>query len=224
MPEVSDFLSNFAPMQNIIFDLGGVLLNLDILKTRQAFIDLGITNIDDYFGIGYAGSFFKDYEIGALNDEEFVEAARKLTRPGTTAQAVIDAWNGILLDFPKERVELLQRLGKKYRIFLFSNTNSLHMQSFQKTFREVHGFEMDSLFEKAWYSQIINRRKPDVSAFEFVIRDKDLDPAATLFIDDALVNVEGARAAGLQAIHLAPGKTVQSVLGTNYPFTSSKSI
>jgi glucose-1-phosphatase len=197
-----------VPVQNIIFDLGGVLLNLDTLRTRNAFIDLGITQIDDLFRIGHADSFFKEYEVGAITDEEFVEAARKLTRPGTSPQAIIDAWNSMLLDFPEERVAFLNQLKTRYRLFLFSNTNALHLEEFQKSYRTVYGTGLDDHFEKAWYSHVINQRKPDVAAFEYVISDSNLDPAVTLFIDDALINVEGARAAGLQAIHLAPGKTV----------------
>lgn len=196
---------------SIIFDLGGVLLNLDTAKTRDSFISLGITNIDDLFRIGHADSFFKDYEVGHLSDDQFVEEALKRTRPGTTHQSIIDAWNSMLLDFPAERVEFLHQLRKRYRVFLFSNTNSLHLQSFQKTFREVHGIPMDSLFEKAWYSHVINQRKPDVAAFDFVVRESGLDAASTLFIDDALVNVEGARAAGLQAVHLEPGKSIMDL-------------
>ena len=83
--------------------------------------------------------------------------------------------------------------------------NSLHATKIAFAFAEIGVFDH---FEKAWYSHVINKRKPDVAAFQYVIRDSNLDPAATLFIDDALVNVEGARSAGLQAIHLAPGKTV----------------
>ena len=203
------------PVQNIIFDLGGVILNLDTLRTRNAFIELGITNIDELFRIGHADSFFKDYEVGNISDDEFVEAALKLARPDTTHQAIIDAWNGMLLDFPAERIAFLDQLKTRYRLFLFSNTNALHLQAFQKSYTNVYSRALDDHFEKAWYSHVISQRKPDVKAFEYVIQDMQLDAAATLFIDDALVNVEGARAAGMQAIHLTPGKTI---LDLNFEF------
>jgi glucose-1-phosphatase len=198
-------------VQNIIFDLGGVLLNLDVQLTRDAFIELGVNQINDLFRIGHAASFFKEYEIGAINDEEFVESARKLARPGTTSQQIIDAWNKMLLDFPAERVHFLNRLKDKYRLFLFSNTNAIHLEYFQKDYHTVYGQQLDDHFEKAWYSHVINQRKPDVAAFQYVIQDKNLDAATTLFIDDALVNVEGARQAGLQGIHLTDGKTVLDI-------------
>jgi glucose-1-phosphatase len=197
-----------APVKNIIFDLGGVLLNLDVAQTRDAFIKLGLTQIDELFRIGHAASFFKDYEVGTISDEEFVEKARQLSLPGTTNNQVTDAWNVMLLDFPVERVQLLDRLKSKYRLFLFSNTNAIHLKAFHKSYQDVYGKAMDDLFEKAYYSHVISQRKPDVAAFEYVINDSKLNAAETLFIDDALVNVEGAREAGLQAIHLTDGKTV----------------
>ena len=197
-----------APVKNIIFDLGGVLLNLDVAQTRNAFIKLGLKQIDELFRIGHAEGFFKDYEVGAISDEEFVEKARQLSLPGTSSSQVIDAWNVMLLDFPAERVQFLDQLKNKYRLFLFSNTNAIHLKYFHKSYQDVYGKAMDDLFEKAYYSHVISHRKPDVAAFEYVINDSKLNAAETLFIDDALVNVEGARLAGLQAIHLTGGKTI----------------
>ena len=197
-----------APVKNIIFDLGGVLLNLDVAQTREAFIKLGVTQIDDLFRLGHAASFFREYEVGTISDEEFVEKTRQLAVPGTTHNQIIDAWNVMLLDFPAERVHFLNELKSKYRIFLFSNTNAIHLQAFQKSYQQVYGTALDDHFEKAWYSHVINQRKPDVAAFQYVIKDGRIDAPETLFIDDALVNIEGAREAGLQAIHLTGGKTI----------------
>jgi putative hydrolase of the HAD superfamily len=125
---------------------------------------------------------------------------------------VISAWNAMLLDFPKERIDLLAELRKKYNLYLFSNTNAIHLAAFQKTFAETfNGASLDGEFTKAWYSHLIKLRKPDVEAYEFVISDGGLNPAETVFIDDALVNVEGARKAGLHGIHLEPGKTILDI-------------
>jgi HAD superfamily hydrolase (TIGR01509 family) len=197
-----------APVKNIIFDLGGVLLNLDVAQTRDAFIKLGLTQIDDLFRIGHAESFFKQYEMGTISDEEFIEKARQMSHPDTTGNQIIAAWNVMLLDFPAERVEFLNTLKNKYRLFLFSNTNAIHLQYFHKSYQDVYGMAMDDLFEKAYYSHLIKQRKPDVAAFQHVIKDSNVDAGETLFIDDALVNVEGARLAGLQAVHLTGGKTI----------------
>lgn len=197
-----------ASVKNILFDLGGVLLNLDVAQTREAFIKLGVTQIDDLFRIGHADSFFKEYEMGTISDEVFIEKARQLAFPGTTGDQIIAAWNVMLLDFPAERVLFLYELKSKYRLFLFSNTNAIHLQAFHKSYQQVYGTAMDDLFEKAYYSHVINQRKPDVAAFQYVIKDSGIEAGETLFIDDALVNIEGAWQAGLQAVHLTGGKTI----------------
>jgi glucose-1-phosphatase len=201
-------------IQNIIFDLGGVLLNLDIQKTETAFTQMGVKSFKELFALGHAASFFKEYEVGSINDDEFITALQNLAGIQVERAAVIAGWNAMLRDFPAERIELLVRLKEKYRLFLFSNTNAIHLTAFQQTYSDAFGGNLlDTLFEKTWYSHNINRRKPDVKAFEYVLQDAQLVPHETLFIDDALVNVEGARAAGMQGYHLEPGKTVLEIGG-----------
>lgn len=198
-------------IKNIIFDLGGVLLNLDIPKTTAAFEALGAPEFKNLFGLGRAESFLKAYEVGYIDDDQFVTDLQQLTG-GRSRNEVVHAWNAMLLDFPKERFELLASLRKKYNLFLFSNTNAIHLSAFHKTFSDnFNGASLDAEFSKAWYSHLIKLRKPDVEAFEFVISDGQLNPAETAFVDDALVNVEGARKAGLHGIHLEPGKNILEI-------------
>lgn len=199
-------------IQNIIFDLGGVLLNLDIQRTEDAFTKMGVKDFKQLFALGHAASFFKEYEVGSINDDEFITALQKLAGLQFERSEVIAGWNAMLCDFPIERIELLIQLKKKYRLFLFSNTNAIHLTAFQQTYSNAfQGNLLDDLFEKTWYSHSINLRKPDIKAFEYILNDKQLQPHQTLFIDDALVNVEGARAAGIQGYHLQPGKTVLDI-------------
>lgn len=202
--------SIFVSMQirNIVFDLGGVLLNLDFDKTRQAYMDLGMKDFDQHFGLGHAASYFKDYEKGLLTDEAFIQAIQQTIGGEVEASAVESAWNALLLDFPKERVDFLKALSHRYRIFLFSNTNHIHMKYFKKNFMDLYGFAMDALFEKAYYSHEAGVRKPDAAAYQLVLDENNLIAAETVFIDDALNNVEAAIAVGMQGIHLEPGKTI----------------
>lgn len=200
-------------IRNIIFDLGGVLLNLDMQKTDEAFTAMGVKDFRSLFALGHAASFFKEYEVGSIDDEQFIASLQQLAGINAEREAVIAGWNAMLRDFPAERIELLVRLKQQYRLFLFSNTNAIHLQSFQRTYSDTFaGNLLDDLFEKAWYSHSIKLRKPDVKAFEYVLKDAGLDAGETMFIDDALVNVEGARAAGIQGYHLEPGKTVLDIV------------
>jgi len=192
-------------ISTIIFDLGGVIMDIDVKQTLHAFSGLGIKNIHEYFGHGFAASFFSDHEAGRLSDEDFLKEIKKLLTREVSDESVIDAWNALLLRFPPERVELLRSLKSKYRLFLFSNTNAIHYDKFSEIFRRAFGSNLEDLFEKAYYSHSLGHRKPDRTGFDLIIQENGLDPKQTLFVDDALINVEGAIKAGLKGLYLPPG-------------------
>jgi putative hydrolase of the HAD superfamily len=194
-------------IKNIIFDLGGVIINLDNRRTEAAFERLGVTNLRQSFGHGHADSFFKDYEVGRITDEQFIASIRGMGGlEGVTDQEIVDGWNALLLDFPAERIGLLRELGKKYRIFLFSNTNSLHLAALRTIFAETFGSgALDDFFEKTYYSHLLGMRKPEKESYEYILRENGLEGRETLFVDDAIVNVEGAEHAGLKGLYLRPG-------------------
>jgi HAD superfamily hydrolase (TIGR01509 family) len=199
-------------IRNIIFDLGGVILNIDNKLTEEAFVKLGVKNFHEIFGHGHAASFVLEYEIGKITDEEFIAELRKISGLSVSDKEILDAWNRLLLDFPPERIQLLKELKKKFRIFLFSNTNALHVVELKQRHRDAFdNSELDDYFEKAYYSQILGMRKPDTASFLKIIAENNLVPGETLFVDDALVNIEGANAAGLKGYFLEPGKTIMDI-------------
>ena len=198
-------------IKNIIFDLGGVILNIDIKLTEKALEEMGIKNFSQYLHQSHLISFFKQYEVGQIDDSAFIGKIQSLYGNAVTEEAVINAWNALLLDFPPERIELLQRLKKKYRLFLLSNTNAIHYRQFQQQLYKQTGYYLEDLFEKTYYSHTIGLCKPDVAAYQFVINENNLDPAETIFIDDTEVNMSGAKEAGLHVYHLKPGKTIMDM-------------
>ena len=197
-------------IKNIIFDLGGVIINLDNRRTEEAFTALGVKNFRDYFGHGYAASFFKDYEVGKISDLEFIQSIRQLAGLSQVPdQGIIDSWNALLLDFPAERIRLLKELRKTYRLFLFSNTNSLHLTALRQIWNDSFtDGSLDDHFEKTYYSHLMRMRKPDPESFGLILKENDLYGQETLFVDDAIVNVEGAEQAGLKGLFLRPGITL----------------
>jgi len=200
-------------IKNIIFDLGGVIINLENKRTEDAFVAMGVKNFREYFGHGHAASFFREYETGEISDDAFVQSLKKLAGLTVPDEKVIQGWNALLLDFPPERIHLLKELRKHYRLFLFSNTNALHLEALQKTYHLTFGPEegLDDLFERAYYSHLLRLRKPDVASYQHIIKENNLAPGETLFVDDALINVEGAEKAGLKGLHLKPGMTILDV-------------
>jgi FMN phosphatase YigB (HAD superfamily) len=195
-------------IKNIIFDLGGVILNIDLRKTQDAFTSLGVKNIDEVFRMGHVDSFFKMYEAGAIDDAEFIACIQNLAGIKLAPEIVIEAWNALLIDFPPERINFLKKIRSKYRLFLLSNTSALHHTRFHEIFKQHFGGSLDDLFDKAYYSHIIKLHKPDESSYKRIIDENGLNPAETLFIDDSAANVEGAEKAGLKGIHLTAGKTI----------------
>jgi HAD superfamily hydrolase (TIGR01509 family) len=199
-------------VKNIIFDLGGVIMDIDVKQTLHAFSELGMKNIHEYFGHGFAASFFSDHEAGRISDEEFLGEIKKLLPEGLSDESLIEAWNALLLYFPPERISLLRALRKKYRVFLYSNTNAIHQQKFSEIYRETFPGELEDLFEKAYFSHVLGHRKPDLGGFEVIIEENGLNPKETLFVDDAIINVEGAIKTGLKGLYLPPGFYITDIL------------
>jgi len=198
---------------SIIFDLGGVLINLDPERTRQSFIKLGTPHFDQLFTVYKATQLFEDFETGHVDAETFINTLHKETASGTTDLDIIDAWNAMLLDFRIESLHFVNLLKEKYPTFLFSNTNIIHFKAFQQTIKDTTPYSsVDDLFHKAYYSHEIGLRKPVVDAFRYIITEKKLEAGQTLFVDDNKDNIEGARTAGLQTLHLLPGERIEKVL------------
>ena len=199
-------------IKNIIFDLGGVLLNLDIPRTEQAFASMGAKDFRQYFGHGFAASFFADYEIGKISDRQFIDELKNLNGISSPDETIVDGWNAMLLDFPPERIALLKALRKRYRLFLFSNTNALHLAAFRQTYRDAFGEStLEDHFEKAYYSHLLGMRKPNKDSFTQILTENGLKGSETLFVDDAAINVEAAVEAGLQGFYLRPGMTILDI-------------
>jgi putative hydrolase of the HAD superfamily len=195
-------------IRNIIFDLGGVILNIDFKLTEKALKELGIDNFSEYMTQQHISSFFKEYEIGKIDDASFVRALQSLASKPLAEDAIINAWNALLADFPRERIELLQRLKTNYRLFLLSNTNSIHYKEFQRKLRLQTGNYLEDYFEKTYYSHEVGLSKPSIEIFQLVISENKLDPSQTLFIDDTEGNIVAAKQAGLQTHHIVPGTSI----------------
>ena len=203
----------YISLKNIIFDLGNVILNVDYQKSIDAFHRLGFVNFETIVEKLRTDKVFERIETGKLHPDGFRNEIRKYTTLLITDNQIDDAWNAMILDFPKNRIHKLIELGKKYKLFLLSNTNEIHTLFFNKIFAETYGFpDFDCLFEKAYYSQRIHLRKPDPKIYEKVLNDNMLQPNKTLFIDDLPVNIQAAQALGIHCHHLLPNEELTDVL------------
>lgn len=199
-------------IKHIIFDLGGVILNLDHQLTSKAFGELGIADFPSLYNQFKGSRLFDDLETGKVTPEAFLQAMHQHVPAHVTDQQIIDAWNAMLLDFPLQRLQLLQQLQLHYDTYLLSNTNAIHLEKFNSILQESRGIpSLDTFFNKAYYSHLMGYRKPEKEAYQLILDNHGLNPAETVFIDDTLPNIEGARAVGLQTIHLQAPKTITEI-------------
>ncbi len=193
-----------SEIKNIIFDLGGVLLNIDFAITQKAFAELGMENADEKFGKHMQLGFFDQLDRGEISDNEFFEKVLAEMPIGTKKEDIRRAWNAMILDFPQENFDLLKRLSKNYRLFLMSNTNSIHFPEYQSLLQRIFDINsLDDLFEKAYYSFQIGKRKPENEFFELILSENNLNAEETVFIDDTLFNAKASSKNGIKGLHLA---------------------
>nr|WP_068891045.1 HAD family phosphatase [Pedobacter panaciterrae] len=190
-------------IKNIIFDYGNVIFEIDFVRTQNALLQLGITDVEQFFAHKNHNEIFNDFETGSISPAQFRNKIREAANnSGLTDEQINSAWNSLLVGVPSPAVhDTLLKVKEKYRTFLLSNTNEIHYNwilDYLK--REYNVTDNNHLFEKAYYSQQMFLRKPNVEIFEQVIKENNLIPEETLFIDDSPQHLIGAKQAGLNTL------------------------
>ena len=187
-------------IKNIIFDLGGVILNLDYSKTEKAFNKLGLNNFSKYYSKEKQSKIFDDFEKGRFSAEKFIFLIKQAEKIKIKDSDFVNAWNAMLLEIPKERMDFIKRLKKDYNIYLLSNTNEIHIKKFEADLRKNNWLrDFQDCFDQVYYSSNMGMRKPDYDCFNKVLEDHNLKAHETLFIDDSLQHIEGAKKVGINA-------------------------
>jgi len=191
-------------IKNVILDLGGVILDIDYQLTTKAFKNLGASQIEDIYAQYYQSDLLIQFETGKISADAFRKEVKNLLKlENLTNEAFDRAWNAMLIRVSQHCMECVGNLQRKYRIFLFSNTNEIHYPEISFFFkRDVNVDDFESLFEKVYYSNVLGIRKPDTQGFEYILLENDLNPRETVFVDDTKRHVAGARKAGLHGIFL----------------------
>ncbi|WP_200890741.1 HAD family hydrolase [Pedobacter lusitanus] len=189
-------------IKNIIFDYGNVIFAIDFRITQNSLKQLGIPNIETFFGHTGHHNLFNDLETGLITPAQFRDGIREIAQNSALTDAQIDAaWNSLLIGVQPGTHQVLLEIKKNYRTFLLSNNNQIHYDYIIDYLKKEHQLENnDSFFENSYYSHFMKLRKPHVEIYEQVIRENNLNPAETLFIDDTPGHLEGAKKAGLQTL------------------------
>lgn len=187
-------------INTIIFDFGDVFINLNYDKTIKAFDDLKINLDTEHFK-----NLNVNFETGKINETQFLEGIQTQNQL-VSLEEIKKAWNTILGDFPLYRLEFLQNLKSKYKLFLLSNTDKIHIEHFENKVGESFYSDFYQCFDKVYFSYEMKMRKPDIMIFNEVIYKQNLSPKRTLFVDDKKINIDAAAEAGLQTWHLQVGQ------------------
>ncbi|MEN9743977.1 MAG: hypothetical protein RLZZ65_1782 [Bacteroidota bacterium] len=189
----------------LIFDLGGVLIDIDYQATEDAFIALGTEDFAERYTQFAQQDLFDLFETGQISPQHFVNKVLPLTRPGTTPNQVVAAWNAMLGGFPKEKIDYLLALKKHRPIYLLSNTNAIHWEVVKQQWKKKTDNALEAVFDRIFLSHEIQMRKPHVATYNWVLDQIELANDEVLFIDDSPQHVAGAKKAGITSFLYVPG-------------------
>lgn len=189
-------------IKNIIFDFGDIFINLDKEIITRAFKQYGNTTRPSEALL----ELNNNYEIGAISSTSFIESL-SIIYPKASSKTILEIWNGILLDFPEERLNFIEQLAKEnsYRLFLLSNTNELHIENIISKMGEIKYKRFKNCFEKFYLSHEIQLRKPNNEIYNFVLEENGLNAEETFFIDDTKENTDAAKKLGINCWNLQVG-------------------
>ena len=189
-----------ASIKNIIFDLGGVLLDLNYQATIDAFVEIGIKDFSSLYSQKGQKQIFDDFETGKITSNQFISSIQSLTHNYISKDEIIIAWNAMLLEINPKKLDYLLSIKERFRIFLLSNTNEIHISKFEGVLAKKNELEkFYDCFEKVYYSSRLSLRKPNVDCFKTVLEINQLNASETIFIDDSIQHIEGALKCGIKA-------------------------
>ena len=198
-------------IKNIVFDLGGVLLDLDFKAAINGLQKAGFANVKEQLQTFDREGIFQKFELGEITAEEFRTAIRKNSILTLTDEEVDALWNAMLLEVPREKLELILDLRGKYMVYLLSNTNTIHWDYACKNAFNYRGFRVKDYFEETFLSYEMHLAKPDKAIFEKMLQDANLLPEETLFIDDSEANCQAAASLGIQVHHYRIGDDLKEI-------------
>ena len=189
--------------KNLIFDLGDVIIDIDINAALQQFQKLAIQDFSELLSNSNKNNFLYLFETGKITADQFRSQLKLFLKPSTTDKEINTAWNSIITNYPESKFKLLQKLKLSYRTFALSNTNEIHVATFNNTIQHKFGGKgLEDFFHGVYYSNELGFRKPDKEIYELVLQKENLNPDETFFVDDLFHNIETAKKLNIHAYQL----------------------
>ncbi len=190
-------------IQNIIFDLGEVIVDLDFSKTEKAFQKLFPSLKNGIYTYQTQTAIFDELETGKISPDAFRAYLKALVNETVSNEDIDEAWNAMLINIPSRKLNLVQNLRKHYKTYVLSNTNEIHIQYLNQFLLPQHQLKLlNEVFDFVYYSHEMGIRKPNKEAFTYIIDKHKIKPSSCLFIDDKLENIETAKELGMYTWHL----------------------
>jgi putative hydrolase of the HAD superfamily len=186
--------------KSIIFDLGGVLIDINYDLTINAFEKLGVQDFKNLYSQASQNGIFDAYETGQISTQRFINEVLNLMGGTCNPNYAVKAWNAMILDFKIEKLENLIELRKSANLYLLSNTNAIHLEKVKIEWTKISPRPLEAFFDRTYYSHLIGLRKPSIEIFNHVCIENDLNREKTLFIDDSIQHIEGAKLAGIKTL------------------------
>lgn len=205
-------MKQFKDISTLIFDFGGVLIRLDLAQCIQNIKALGVHGVEKYLSNFGQSDFFLKFEKGEIGVTEFRNEIRKLSDLTLSDEQIDKAWCSFLCEIPNEKIELLEKLRKQYRILLLSNTNPLHIEVSAAGEFAKRGKTIQDYFDKCYLSYEMKMTKPNEDIFLALLDDAQVTPGECLFLDDGEKNIEVAERLGIQTYLVDPNEHLDFLL------------
>ncbi len=178
-------------------------MDLDYPKVITKFSEVAKQNESYIKEMVVTAPLLQEFEVGKISPTQFRQGVNKLLNTSMEEDQFDEVWNAMLKELPKERMDLLSEVSKRFDTYILSNTNAIHEVAFNRMIKEVTGKDgLHDFVKKCYFSHDIGLRKPNAACYEFVVQDIGMSADHLLFLDDRLDNIEGARAVGLNAIQV----------------------
>ena len=199
-------------IKNIIFDLGGVVLDIEPNEIKNQLYKIDFQDFEKLESVEFS-SLTKQFELGIITAESFRKKAKiALGLEKIKDSTLDDIWNSMLFDIPRERIEALEEIKRHYKIYLMSNSNEIHYDMYVRDLQLRVGYrEFDSLFDKSFFSFDLHMAKPDPNIILYALDHYNMKPEETLFFDDTIENINLAKSLGLKTYLIKKGELVRTL-------------
>ena len=195
----------------LLFDLGGVIFDLEYNKTIEAFEAIGLEDAEHLYNQFNQSKIFDEFEIGSISGNEFISLLQEKIPQKVSQSKIKEAWNAMILGFEKSKLEQIKKYSEKIPCYLLSNTNEIHLEYIQTLLQQVPFKNLELLFKKCYYSHIIGKRKPHRETFEWVLNDMGYAPEDVLFIEDSPQHIEGAKKINLNTLYFTNERSLDDI-------------